>query len=124
MTLMSLSFQDFAIIEVGTNHRDEIDDIGRMLQPDYSLMNTIGLEHSEFLGNIDSILKEEYSILKYTKILSLSALQNLQILEENNQTPLVAKKHLFLPEFQMQIIKESLQSLVTCKFEDRGLIFL
>jgi len=116
MTLMSLSTQDFAIIEVGTNHRDEIDDIGRMLQPDYSFINTIGLEHSEFLGDMNSILKEEYSILKYTKILSLSTFQNFQILKENNKIPL--EKHLFLPEFQIKIIKESLQSLVTCDFSE------
>ncbi|MFN9112934.1 MAG: Mur ligase family protein [Bacteroidota bacterium] len=93
---------DFAIIEMGTNFPGEILDLSKMIEPDYVLINTIGLEHSEFLGGLKDILKEEYSVLKHTKKMSISSLNNKSILEEYESMDLLNDKieNYFLPSYQ------------------------
>lgn len=92
---------DYAIIEMGTNILGEVDDISRVVNPDYTIINTVGIEHAEFLGDLKSILKEEYSVIKNTKIACISDFKNRILLEEFELLPEIEKSisHYFIPEY-------------------------
>ncbi|MEO0202607.1 MAG: UDP-N-acetylmuramoyl-tripeptide--D-alanyl-D-alanine ligase [candidate division WOR-3 bacterium] len=59
---------DFLILEIGTNHKNEIDHLGSISKPKYAIITNIGPEHIEFFGSIDEIAKEELSIFKYAEV--------------------------------------------------------
>lgn len=130
MTLMLLdNSYDFAILEIGTNFPGEIIDLARIVQPNYTLVNSVGLEHTEFLENMASILKEEYSVLQYTKTAAISVTGNEAILEENGLSHLVSKfsNHYFLPNLEKsdkQLCFEfnDEKILFETQSQDRGLI--
>ena len=89
---------DYIITEIGTNFPGEIEDICRIIKPDYVLINRVGIEHSEFFLTIKNILLEEYSIIKYCKY-ALSSRHNEKLLQENKLMYILEDiNHEFLPE--------------------------
>lgn len=102
MALMLLdNSYDYAIIEIGTNFPGEVSDLARIVQPDYSLISDLCIEHTEFLKDIKGVINEEYSIVNYTKKAVISSNKNKKLLEDNHLLHLTNKNsiHYFLPEF-------------------------
>jgi len=64
LTLLSVEPQDeYAVVEIGTNHPGEIAALGRIVQPDLVVITSIGEEHLEFFGDVESVAREEFSVL-------------------------------------------------------------
>lgn len=66
MTLLGLSAaHDYAVVEVGTNQRGEVDKLSAMCVANVALLTCVGLEHSEGLGDLDGIEDEERAIFSH-----------------------------------------------------------
>ncbi|MCS7245650.1 MAG: UDP-N-acetylmuramoyl-tripeptide--D-alanyl-D-alanine ligase [candidate division WOR-3 bacterium] len=59
---------EFLIIEIGTNHKGEVESLVDIAKPQYAIITNIGPEHLEFFENIDDVAEEEISIFKYSKV--------------------------------------------------------
>lgn len=64
LTLLQLSDQDFAIVEMGTNHPGEIDYLTILAKPDVALITNIGSAHLEAFKNLSNVAIEKSSIFK------------------------------------------------------------
>jgi UDP-N-acetylmuramoyl-tripeptide--D-alanyl-D-alanine ligase len=53
---------DFAVLEIGMNHRGEIAPLSRQARPHVALITTIGAAHLEALGSIEAIAEEKGDI--------------------------------------------------------------
>lgn len=63
LTLSRLSETDqFAVIEMGTNHHGEIAELVKIATPDVAVINNIGEAHLEGFGSVDGIAKEKGEI--------------------------------------------------------------
>jgi len=63
-TLIQLTEKDnFAVVEIGTNHFGEVDYLAKIAKPNIGLITNIGLSHLEFLYNLRGVLKEKLSLL-------------------------------------------------------------
>lgn len=56
---------NFAVIEMGTNHPGELDRIAKVAKPDIVVITNIGLSHKEFFGDRDGVFKEKTSVFNY-----------------------------------------------------------
>jgi UDP-N-acetylmuramoyl-tripeptide--D-alanyl-D-alanine ligase len=66
MTILSIEpSHEYAVIEVGTNHRGEVDALSRICGANIALLTCIGLEHSEGLGDLDGIEAEESDLFRH-----------------------------------------------------------
>lgn len=66
LTLFKLkSDHEIAVIEIGTNHFDEINRLCRITEPQFGLITNIGKEHLEFLENIRGVVKAEGELVSY-----------------------------------------------------------
>ncbi|MCX7833229.1 MAG: UDP-N-acetylmuramoyl-tripeptide--D-alanyl-D-alanine ligase [Ignavibacteria bacterium] len=66
LTLLSLnSRHQICLLEVGTNHFNEISYLCDIAQPDYGLITNIGREHLEFFKNLQGVAKEEFKLFDY-----------------------------------------------------------
>ena len=54
---------EFAVIEIGMNHRGEIAPLSRMARPHVALITTIAAAHLEALGSLEAIAEEKADIL-------------------------------------------------------------
>ncbi len=60
MTLLKLEkTHQAAVLEVGTNHPDELAPLVRMIQPRLGVITSIGREHLEFFGDLAGVAAEE-----------------------------------------------------------------
>lgn len=66
MLLLNDSY-DFCILEIGTAAMGEVDEIARVVMPDYCIYGAIGLEHIESFKTLENIEKEESSVFRYVK---------------------------------------------------------
>lgn len=57
----------FAVIEAGINHVDEMDSLAAMIQPDIAIITTIAPTHLENLGSLENIAKEKTKLAQYGK---------------------------------------------------------
>ena len=48
-----------AVLEVGTNHPDELAPLVRIIQPRFGVITSIGREHLEFFGDLNGVAQEE-----------------------------------------------------------------
>jgi len=55
---------EFAVFEMGMNHRGEMDDLVRIVRPHAALITNVGTAHIEFLGTQDQIALEKKKIFK------------------------------------------------------------
>lgn len=60
-------FDDYLVLELGTNHKGEIAALTDMVRPDVAIVISCSEEHLEGLGDIDGVRKEEASIIKGIK---------------------------------------------------------
>ncbi len=56
-------FQDYLVLEIGTNHHGEVKHLSEMALPDIAVITNVGAEHLEGLTDIDGVRKEEASII-------------------------------------------------------------
>ena len=57
-------FQDYVVLEIGTNHHGEVKHLSDMALPDIAVITNIGAEHLEGLTDIDGVRREEASIIQ------------------------------------------------------------
>jgi UDP-N-acetylmuramoyl-tripeptide--D-alanyl-D-alanine ligase len=62
LSLMNLAEQDYAVIEIGTNHPGEIGNLVSLAQPDIALVNNVSAAHIAGFGSLAAIAKEKGSI--------------------------------------------------------------
>ncbi|MBU0547477.1 MAG: UDP-N-acetylmuramoyl-tripeptide--D-alanyl-D-alanine ligase [Candidatus Omnitrophica bacterium] len=63
-TLIQLKEKDdFAVVEIGTNHFGEVDYLAAIAQPNIGVFTNIGPSHLEFLKNLRGVLKEKSGLL-------------------------------------------------------------
>jgi len=63
-TLIPLTKKDnFAVVEIGTNHFGEVDYLAKIARPNISVITNIGPSHLEFLRNLKGVLKEKSALL-------------------------------------------------------------
>ena len=63
-TLIRLTPEDnFAVVEIGTNHFGEIDYLAKIAQPNIGLITNIASSHLEFLKDLNGVLKEKSVLL-------------------------------------------------------------
>lgn len=63
-TLIQLTEKDnFAVVEIGTNHFGEIDYLARIAQPNIGLITNIASSHLEFLKDLNGVLEEKSTLL-------------------------------------------------------------
>ncbi len=67
LTLLKLNHQDICIIEMGMNHRGEIELLSELTNPDIGIIINIGSAHIGNLGSIEEILKAKMEITKGLK---------------------------------------------------------
>lgn len=68
ITLLNISKDhEFAIIEMGANHKGEIDELCRIAEPDFGLITNIGKAHLEGFGGIEGVKKGKSELYKYLK---------------------------------------------------------
>jgi UDP-N-acetylmuramoyl-tripeptide--D-alanyl-D-alanine ligase len=68
LTLLRLNSEhQFAIIEMGANHRGEIDDLSRIAAPDYGLITNIGKAHLEGFGGIEGVKQGKSELYRFLK---------------------------------------------------------
>lgn len=77
LTILSIKTDtEFAVIEMGANHQNEIDSYCRIAEPDYGLITNVGKAHLEGFGGFEGVKKgkgELYSwISKYGKAVFLN----------------------------------------------------
>lgn len=83
---------EFIVIELGTSSMGEINTLGQIIKPDYSIITNIGESHLEYFKTRENILKEKSSIIKHTKNLVLIDIEDsyLETLVEKYKEKLVA----------------------------------
>jgi UDP-N-acetylmuramoyl-tripeptide--D-alanyl-D-alanine ligase len=68
LTLLRLSDEhDFAIVEMGANHQQEIAALCQIAQPDYGLITNIGKAHLEGFGGIEGVKKGKGEMYDYLR---------------------------------------------------------
>ena len=66
LNLLNLrSFHKVAIIEMGSNHRGEIEVLSRTAEPDIAIVTSIGSSHLEFFETLENVADEKASVFKY-----------------------------------------------------------
>lgn len=58
---------EIAVIELGTNHFNEISYLCRVANPQFGILTNIGKEHLEFLKNLKGVAKAEGELVEYLK---------------------------------------------------------
>ena len=56
---------NFAIVEMGTNHFGEITTLCKIANPDFALINNIGKAHLEFFGDINGVAKAKGEMFEF-----------------------------------------------------------
>lgn len=54
-----------AVVEMGMNHKGEIDSIARIAQPDYGIITNIGISHIENLGSQEGIMQAKLEMVAH-----------------------------------------------------------
>lgn len=67
LTLLELKDQDYAVIEMGTNHPGEILYLTQIAKPDVALITNIGAAHLEAFKNLDGVATEKSAIFQGLK---------------------------------------------------------
>jgi len=74
-TLIQLTEKDnFAVVEIGTNHFGEVDYLAKIARPNIGLITNIAPSHLEFLKNLNGVLKEKSTLLDNLKKPAISVL--------------------------------------------------
>lgn len=78
LTLLELAGdEDYAIIEMGTNHPGEMEVLCKILEPDWGIVTNIGKEHLEGFETFEAIIHEESVLFQHIIARSGKAFVNL-----------------------------------------------
>jgi UDP-N-acetylmuramoyl-tripeptide--D-alanyl-D-alanine ligase len=58
---------DFGIVEMGANHKKEIEFLSNIAQPDYGLITNFGKAHLEGFGSVEGVTKGKSELYDYLK---------------------------------------------------------
>jgi len=58
---------DLAVLELGTNHPDEIAYLAGVCRPNIGVITNIGPAHLEYFGDLEGVLKEKYALIRNLK---------------------------------------------------------
>ncbi|MCE3227315.1 MAG: UDP-N-acetylmuramoyl-tripeptide--D-alanyl-D-alanine ligase [Bacteroidetes bacterium] len=68
LTLLNIKPEhEFAIIEMGANHQNEIDELCYIAEPDFGLITNIGKAHLEGFGGIEGVKKGKSELYRYIR---------------------------------------------------------
>lgn len=68
LTLFNLSKEhEIAVVEMGMNHKGEIEKISKLVEPDFGIITNVGVTHIENLGSKENIFKAKMEITKGLK---------------------------------------------------------
>ncbi|MDO4726134.1 MAG: UDP-N-acetylmuramoyl-tripeptide--D-alanyl-D-alanine ligase [Porphyromonadaceae bacterium] len=68
ITLLRLTEDDeFGVIEIGANHKGEIAELCKMVQPDYGLITNFGRAHLEGFGSLEGVIEAKTELFEYLK---------------------------------------------------------
>lgn len=85
LTLLNLNTKnEFAVVEMGTNHFGEIKKLCEIAEPDYGLITNIGKAHLEGFGNIEGVAKAKGEMYEYLS-------KNNKIIFVNQKNELLCK---------------------------------
>lgn len=87
----------FIIMELGTNHKGEIAELGSLVKPDMSLITNVNPSHLQGLGDLEGVFEEKTDLFKATK--------EEGVLFINKDDPLLA---CYKPESRRQIHRFSM----------------
>jgi len=66
LTLLSMPIDvDFAVVEMGANHQNEIDSYCHFTEPDFGLITNVGLAHLEGFGGFEGVVKGKTELYRY-----------------------------------------------------------
>lgn len=66
LTLFKLRNQhEIGVIEIGTNHFGEIENLCRIVKPQFGVLTNIGKEHLKYLRDINGVTEEEFELVEY-----------------------------------------------------------
>jgi UDP-N-acetylmuramoyl-tripeptide--D-alanyl-D-alanine ligase len=63
ITLSRLQDEEFAVVEMGANHRGEIDYLSRLVRPDVAVLNNAGRAHLEGFGSLEEVARAKAEIV-------------------------------------------------------------
>jgi UDP-N-acetylmuramoyl-tripeptide--D-alanyl-D-alanine ligase len=65
-TLLEITtVNNFAVVEMGTNHFGEIETLCKIANPNFGLINNIGKAHLEFFGSLDGVVKAKGELFEF-----------------------------------------------------------
>lgn len=68
LTVFNIEEQtEVAVLEMGMNHFNEINDLSKIAKPNVAMITNIGMAHIENLGSREGILRAKYEIFNYLK---------------------------------------------------------
>lgn len=68
LTLLSIKDEhNFCVLELGSNHFNELDYLCEISKPDFGLVTNIGKEHLEYFKTIKGVAKEEFTLYDYVR---------------------------------------------------------
>lgn len=68
LTILRMKKKDeFAVLEVGSNHFGEIEYLNTVAEPDFGMVTNIGKEHLEFFKNERGVAKAEFELYDYLR---------------------------------------------------------
>lgn len=63
MTLLTLSDEDLAVVEIGTSARGEIAALAAIAEPDVGVVTLVAAAHTEGIGDLEDVRREKLSLL-------------------------------------------------------------
>ncbi len=68
LTLLNLNpSDDIAVLEIGTNHFGEVENLAKVCLPNIGIITNIGPAHLEYLRNLRGVLREKYALIENLK---------------------------------------------------------
>ncbi len=73
LTIFNLKDEEICVCELGMNHRGEIDELARIVQPETGIVLNVAPAHIGFFKNIDEIAEAKKELIRYPQKLILNA---------------------------------------------------
>lgn len=88
---------DISVLELGTNHFNEIKNLAKICLPNIGVITNIGPSHLEYFGDLTGVFREKYSLIKNLEEPCVGILNNDDFLLRREV--LKKNKHLFVFSF-------------------------
>lgn len=87
LTLLSFSKEtEIGIVEMGANHKKEIEFLCEIAKPDYGYITNFGKAHLEGFGGVEGVIKGKSEMYTYLKTHNKTVFVNLDDAIQNNKT--------------------------------------